>query len=143
MEVHERSIVVNAPVDDVFRMWSRWEDFPKYMSSVTNVRQLTPDTSHWEGSISGIEEEWDAKTTDLVEDQLIAWESVAGFRNKGFIKFDDMEGRTNITVHFEYDPPGGVAGFIVDKALIGRRFDQRLEDDLSRFKAQVEVEEGD
>ncbi len=143
MEVHERSIVVNAPVDDVFRMWCRWEDFPKYMSSVKNVRQLTPDMTHWEGSIAGIDEEWDAKTTDFVEDKLIGWQSTAGFRNKGHVKFDDLNGRTNVTVHFEYDPPGGVVGIVVDKVSIGRQFDQTLENDLSRFKAQAEIEEGD
>lgn len=143
MQVHEKSVVVNAPVNSVFKMWRNWEDFPKFMSSVKNVKQLSPDTSHWEGRIAGIDEEWDARTTDFVEDKLIGWESVAGFKNKGHIKFDDLEGRTNLTVHFEYDPPAGAVGVIVDKALIGRRFDETLEDDLKRFKSKAETEEGD
>jgi uncharacterized membrane protein len=143
MQVHEKSVVVNAPVDDVFSMWRNWEDFPKFMSSVKNVKQLSPDLTHWEGRIAGIDEEWDAKTTDCVEDKLIGWESVAGFKNKGHVKFDDLDGRTNVTVHFEYDPPAGAVGVVVDKAVLGRQFDQTLEDDLNRFKSHAETEEGD
>lgn len=143
MEVHERSVIVNAPVDDVFRLWRNWEDFPKYMSHVKEVQRLDGNMTHWEGSIAGIDEVWDAKTTKYIEDAVIAWESVNGFRNKGQIDFDDMNGRTKVTVHFEYDPPGGVAGKAVDKVFLGRQFDQSLEQDLNRFKDKAEQDEGD
>lgn len=143
MEIHEKSIVVNAPVSDVFQMWRNWEDFPKYMSHVKSVKPMDDGLYHWEGSIAGINEVWDAVTTECVPDKAIGWESVSGFRNKGEIKFEGMDGRTKLTVHFEYEPPAGLAGKAVNKIYVGKQFDQSLEHDLENFKSKVEIEQGD
>ena len=34
MAMHEKSVIVNAPVHEVFMMWRNFEDFPKFMSHV-------------------------------------------------------------------------------------------------------------
>src|ERR687889_657436 len=59
--VHE-SIEVDAPVDDVFRYWSNFENFPTFMSNVEEVRISAQDTSNWrvKGPL-GKSAEFDAK----------------------------------------------------------------------------------
>ena len=140
MVVHRKSVVIDAPVHEVFVLWRSWEDFPKYMSSVEEVRTLDGGLTHWEGNVAGFHESWDAKTTKLEEDKVIAWESVSGFQNKGEIRFEQMAGGTELTVHFEYEPPAGIAGRAVEAVYVGKEFDDSLEHDLQHFKIQLEAE---
>jgi uncharacterized membrane protein len=41
------SIEVEAPVEDVFRYWSNFENFSNFMQNVEEVRMTDADTSHW------------------------------------------------------------------------------------------------
>ena len=138
MVVHEKSIVIDAPIHDVFRMWTRWEDFPQFMSHVKEVRTLDGGLTHWEGSVAGIPESWDARTTKMDEDNVIAWESVSGFANQGEIRFESEGDGTRLTVHFEYEPPAGVAGRAVEAVYVGKEFDDSLEHDLQHLKVKIE-----
>lgn len=138
MAVHERSIVVNAPVDKVYGMWSDWESFPKYMSAVEDVKVTGPNRSHWRARIGGIEEEWDAETTSQEPQRAISWRSVSGVKNRGDIHFDPVSNGTKITVHVEYDPPASILGDAAEAVYVGRRFEQSLEEDLNSFKETIE-----
>lgn len=138
MAVHEKSVIVDVPVHKVFNMWSNWEDFPKFMSHVKEVRMIDENKSHWRGEVSGIDEEWDAKTTKMIEDKVIGWESISGFDNKGEVRFDRVDGRTRITVHFEYNPPASVIGDVAEAVYVGQAFDKDLEEDLKKFKSKAE-----
>lgn len=138
MVVHERSIVVNAPVHEVFGMWRNFQDFPRFMSHVKEVTILGTDLSHWRGKIDGITEEWDAKMTQVEPDRIIAWKSTSGFQNKGEVRFEPVDSGTKVTVRFEYEPPAGVLGDIAEKIYFGREFERDLEEDLRNFKIRVE-----
>ncbi|MHB0999504.1 MAG: SRPBCC family protein [Armatimonadota bacterium] len=139
MAVHEKSVIVNAPVHNVFMMWRNWEDFPRFMSHVKEVKKLGGGKSHWKASIAGVEEEWDAETTGMQDDRLIGWKSINGLQNSGEVRFDDMGGSTKITVHIEYDPPAGPFGEAAEVVYVGREFDRDLEKDLQKFKSKVET----
>ncbi|MHB0912239.1 MAG: SRPBCC family protein [Armatimonadota bacterium] len=139
MAVHERSVTVNAPVHEVFMMWRNLENFPKFMTHVKEVEMTGPDTSHWKGEVSGVKEEWDAKTTKLEEDRVIGWDSVSGFENSGEVRFDPKDGGTKVTVRFEYNPPAGVLGDVAESVYLGGEFDKDLEEDLKHFKERAEA----
>ena len=143
MAVHEKSVVIDAPIHEVYQMWTHWEDFPRFMSHVKEVRTLDGGLTHWEGNVAGIEQSWDAKTTKMDEDSAIGWESVSGFPNKGEIRFEPADGGTRLTVHFEYEPPAGVAGRAVERVYIGKEFDDSLEHDLQHLKVKIEERAGD
>ena len=138
MAVHEKSVVVNAPAHKVFMMWSNFENFPNYMSHVKEVKMLDGDRSHWKGTVAGIDEEWDAKTTKMDEDRAIAWDSISGFENSGEVRFDPVDGGTRVTVRFEYTPPAGPLGWAAEEIYVGSEFEQDLQEDLEKFKAMVE-----
>lgn len=36
----EKSIIVNAPLHEVYKQWTQFEEFPRFMEGVLEVRQL-------------------------------------------------------------------------------------------------------
>ena len=43
----DRSITVDAPVERVYEFWNDFENFPRFMSHVHEVRRTGPDRTHW------------------------------------------------------------------------------------------------
>jgi hypothetical protein len=56
MSSTEESIDVNVPVSTAYNQWTQFEDFPKFMDSVQEVRQLDDTHLHWRAHIAGKEE---------------------------------------------------------------------------------------
>ena len=131
----EKTIQVNAPVRTVYNQWTQFEEFPRFMEGVEEVRQLDDKRLHWRASVAGKTEEWDAEITDQVPDQRVAWRSTSGAENSGVISFAPAGAdQTLVTAVMGYEPEG-----IVEKAgdMIGL-IDQRVEGDLERFKKFIE-----
>jgi len=135
MSTVEKSIDVNVPIGTAYNQWTQFEDFPKFMEGVKEVRQLDDTHLHWCASIAGKEEEWDAEITEQIPDQRIAWTSRGGTRNGGVVTFhrisDDV---TRIMLQIEYDPQGFTENVGDALGLVSRR----VEGDLERFKDFIE-----
>src|ERR687889_2208312 len=140
--VHE-TIEVAAPVDDIFRYWSNFENFPHFMSNVEEVRMAAQDTSHWRGKRPlGKSVEFDAKTTEMDPNRGIGWNTVDGeVMTSGEVRFEESgPGRTRVDVTMNYaDPPGGAVGETVANILSNP--EQNLKEDLQNFARIVERRE--
>ena len=140
MAVHEKSVEVDAPIHEVFLMWRNWDNFPRFMSHVKEVKELGDGKSHWRANIAGLDEEWDAETTRLETDRAIGWKSISGLDNSGEVLFDPVDNnRTRVTVHIEYNPPASVLGDAAEAVYVGREFDDDLQEDLDHFRERVET----
>ena len=101
----EESIEVNAPVSTVYNQWTQFEDFPKFMKGVLEVRQLDDTHLHWRAEVAGKEEEWDAKITEQIPDKRIAWRSTSGAQNAGVVTFHKIsDSTTRIMLQMDYAP---------------------------------------
>jgi uncharacterized membrane protein len=47
MTTIEKSIEVNVPVRTAYNQWTQFEDFPRFMEGVQEVRQLDDKRLHW------------------------------------------------------------------------------------------------
>jgi uncharacterized membrane protein len=136
-----KSINVDAPVDEVYEFWRRFENFPLFMAHLREVRRIGEGLSHWvaEGP-AGTTFEWDAITTEEIPGQLIAWKSVEGATvgNAGVVKFlPNEQGGTRIDVRMTYAPPAGALGHVV-ASLLGVDPKHAMDEDLVRFKSLIE-----
>src|SRR5690606_25877437 len=105
----EKSIEVNVPVHTAYNQWTQFEEFPRFMEGVEEVRQLDDTHLHWRARIGGKEEEWDAVITEQVPDQRIAWTNTSGARNAGVITFHKLDPeRTKLMLQVDYEPEGAV-----------------------------------
>src|SRR5438132_1939400 len=129
------SIEVNAPVRAVYNQWTQFEEFPRFMEGVEEVRQEGDKRLFWRAKIGGKVKEWEAEITDQVPDQRIAWESVDGSPNAGTITFEELgPDRTMVTATIEYEPEG-----FVEKAGDALGIPSgRVEGDLKRFRDFIE-----
>jgi uncharacterized membrane protein len=106
----EETIEVQVPVRTAYNQWTQFEEFPKFMENVESVQQLDATRLHWVAKVAGRRKEWDAKITEQVPDQKVAWESTSGSRNAGKVTFQGAgDGRgTRVTVQMEVEPEGAV-----------------------------------
>jgi uncharacterized membrane protein len=135
MATIEKSVDVNVPVNTAYNQWTQFEDFPKFMEGIKEVKQLDDTHLHWRAEVAGKEKEWDAEIAEQIPDQRIAWRSTSGAPNGGVVTFHRIDDNTTrIMLQMEYDPQG-VAENIADAAgVVGRR----VEGDLQRFKEFIE-----
>jgi uncharacterized membrane protein len=141
MDAH-KTITIHAPVDVVYGLWTRYENFPRFMSTLKEVRDLGQGRSRWtvEGP-GGVPVSWNAEITRLVPDQVLAWKSVPGslVPNAGIIHFEPTPGGgTKVDVQLSYDPPGGALGLVAAK-LFGADAKSRMDEDLMRMKTFLET----
>jgi uncharacterized membrane protein len=129
------SVDVAVPVRAAYNQWTQFEEFPRFMDGVNEIRQLDATHTHWKTEIGGMKREFDAEITEQLPDERVAWKSTEGEKQAGVVTFHRIdETHTRVTVQMDYDPQGLVetAG---DKLGI---VDRRVKGDLQRFKEYIE-----
>lgn len=132
----EQEIEVNVPVRTAYNQWTQFEEFPKFMEGVDEVKQLDDTLLHWAVNVAGKKAEWDAKITEQDPDRRIAWESIDGKQTRGTVTFEPAGSgsRTLIRLRMSYTPEG--AGESVGSTV---GLDQRrVSADLERFRELIE-----
>jgi uncharacterized membrane protein len=118
----QKTITIEAPVEEVFAFWSRFDNFPHFMEHVLEVR-TEGDRSHWKvAGPAGVPVEWQAEITERVEHRKIAWRSLPGsvVDHHGEVHFERAgDAATRISVHMAYHPPGGALGHAAAGFLLG------------------------
>ena len=131
----EKSIVVEAPLREVYNQWTQFEEFPRFMEGVVEVRQLDDKRVYWRANIAGAEREWHAEITDQTPDRRIAWKSLTGPEHGGAVLFRPVAGGgTEVTMRMQYEPEGVTENVGDALGLVGRR----IQGDLERFKDFIE-----
>jgi uncharacterized membrane protein len=137
----QKVINVNAPVDQVWALWSDYENFPRFMSHLKEVRRTGDRRSHWVAAgPAGVPVQWDAETTAWVPNELIAWRSVEGaaVENAGTVRFrPNGDGSTQVDIRLSYNPPAGAVGHAV-ASLLGVDPRRAMDEDMVRLKSLLE-----
>lgn len=139
----QKTIHIDAPVERVFELWTRYENFPHFMSHVKRVERIDDTVSRWTVSgPGGVPMEWEAELVAYVPNELLAWRSRPGsvLGNAGIVRFygDDDAERTTVDIKLTYNPVAGAAGHVVLR-LLGNDPRHQLDDDLLRMKTFIET----
>jgi uncharacterized membrane protein len=131
----EESIELNVPVSTAYNQWTQFEEFPRFMESVQEVKQLDDTHLHWRADVAGKTKEWDAEITEQIPDERIAWRSTGGVQNTGVVTFHKIgDNRTKVMLQMDYEPE--TAGEKIGDALGGVK--RTAKGNLKRFKQLVE-----
>jgi uncharacterized membrane protein len=139
----EESVTINRPLSELYRFWRNFENLPTFMNHLESVAVREEGISHWVAKgPAGMRVEWDARIINEVPNKVIGWQSLEGsmISTAGSVNFDEDPHGTRVTVHLQYNPPGGKLGAAVAK-LFGEEPNQTIREDLRRFKQLMEAGE--
>lgn len=138
----DKTVHIEAPVEEVYGFWSNFENFPKFMTHLKDVRHLRNGRTHWVAAgPAGISIPWEAEITEQRPNQLLAWTSVPGsmIRSTGVVRFDrESDHHTRVSIRMSYCPPAGVFGHAA-AWLFGSDPKTEMDDDLVRLKSLIEI----
>ena len=130
------SVDVAVPIRTAYNQWTQFEDFPRFMSGVKEVRQLDDTMTHWTVEIGGIRREFDARITEQLPDERVAWTSTSGTRQGGVVTFHRIDpDHTRVTAQLELDPQGAAEQVAEKTGLVSHR----VKGDLERFREFIEA----
>ena len=136
MATIEKSITVNVPVRTAYNQWTQFEEFPKFMEGVREVKQLDDKRLHWRAEIGGKEKDWMAEIVEQMPDNRIAWRSKTGAPNAGVVTFHRLSDTScKIMLQIDYAPEGLVENVGDAIGVVT----QRVQGDLERFKEFIEA----
>ncbi len=140
MPTIEETIEVNVPVRAAYDQWTRFEEFPRFMEGVREVRQTDDTHLHWVAETAGRQEEWDAEIVEREPDRRIAWRSAGGLRNDAAVDLEPVaDDVTRVRVAVEH----GAEGAAGDGAHATGLAQRRVRRDIERFKDLVESRAGE
>ena len=136
-----RTVIVKATPEEAFRIWSNFDEFPKFMHYIESVKKTGDRTSQWvmSGPL-GKDIEWEAEMTRYDPNQRIGWNTKdrsGDITTSGQVTFEQLpQGETQVNVLMNYTTQKGVVGDVV--ARLFAHPEKQLEEDLSNFKSYVE-----
>jgi uncharacterized membrane protein len=139
-----KTILVGAPIEDVFGYWAEFENFPRFMANVVDVERTASNCWHWVvRGPAGTHLEWDACLSVFEPERVLAWKSMPGaaLGHTGSVHFTPTaETETRVDLHVSIHPPAGALGSIghAIATLLGRDPETEMDEDLARFKALME-----
>ena len=101
----QASIELNVPLSTAYNQWTQFEEFPRFMDSVQEVKQIDDTHLHWKAVVAGKPKEWDSEIVEQIPDRRIAWHSTGGVSNAGAVTFQRVGvNRTRVNLEMDYDP---------------------------------------
>lgn len=140
----ERSCVIKADRDAVWKIVSDPDRYPSFMTSLERWESANDQaagvgaryTVHWKiGSVpvGGLIE-----VVEFDENRDIAWVGITGISLRGRIRLrDGREGETKVTFRLSYQAPGGIFGYIADRIAV-RQVGRNVAETLKCLKGLVE-----
>jgi uncharacterized membrane protein len=138
----QKTINIQAPVEQVYAFWTDYENFPRFMANVREVESIGSGQSRWmiAGPL-GVPVKWTAEVTEQKPNELLAWQTAPGsvIGSSGTIHFEPMaHGATQVQIKLCYHPPGGAVGHALAK-FFGADPKSEMDADLVRMKTLIET----
>ena len=135
----QRFTDVAVPRETAYKRWTEFEEFPKFMHRVLNVKTEDGKVA-WDEKIWFSKRHWEGEITDRKRNRRVAWKTTSGMSHAGVVSFHSLDDElTRVMVTMDFVPQG-----MVEKMASGLRFVKRaVQADLARFKAYVELGEAE
>jgi uncharacterized membrane protein len=122
MDAAEGSIMVDAPVADVYQRWLAFEDYPKFITAIKRVRKL--DNNHFVASLGFNGKRHDATLEMMlrVPERRLAWRTLADHRAPehlaaGVVSFASLSDQSTCVTLKLTSSFGGAVSHRVDRYL--------------------------
>jgi uncharacterized membrane protein len=138
----QKTIRIDAPIRMVFDFFSDYENFPRFMRNVREIRKIDDKRSHWVVSgPAGADVEWVSILTSSIPEKTLAWRTEPGsmVQHAGILKFQpNPDGSTTVDIKLSYNPVAGGLGHLI-ASLFGSDPKTAMDEDLMRMKSYIET----
>ena len=145
---HTVTSKINAPVEQVWNVWSDLDAMPLWMTWIESVKTVDeettklPDLTEWTLAANGFRFKWRAQINERVDRQKLVWKSVGGLPTNGCVHFHyHPDQYTFVELKISYELPAILAGFMKEN-ILGGMVTNELQTNLDRFKGLVESGRG-
>ncbi len=129
MNAARHSVVVKAPIGQVYERWSRFEDLPRFITLLRDVQRMDDTHFSYTWHPNGTEQRDVFHIVLRIPERRIAWRSTSDGFMSGVVSFEPRSNEeTEVTLKIRS---------IFDRPSLARR----VEEYLSNFKRLVESEE--
>ncbi|WP_104201139.1 SRPBCC family protein [Cryobacterium sp. Y29] len=131
------TVDVNVPVSVAYNQWTKFEEFPKFLTFVQSITQVTDTLTEWKVKIGGVERTFEARITEQHPDERVAWKSTGGeVDHAGVVTFHKLAvNETRVTVQLDWEASG-----LLEKAGAILGVDNHaIKKDLANFKKFIEA----
>jgi len=126
MNAAQQSVVVKAPISEVYEQWSRVENLPRFITPLRNVQRIDDTHFSYIWHPNGSEQQGVFQIVLRVPSRRIAWRSMSDGFMSGVVGFEprsDQETEITLKIRSVFDPPS---------------LSRRVEEYLRNFKRLVE-----
>lgn len=126
MNAAEKSIIVNAPVAEVYERWLSFEEIPKFIKSLGNFQRIDDTHFSFSNVRDGKEERSVIEVIRQIPERTIAWRTIGDSMGLGVVLFEPRsDTATEITLKLRsaFDP--SISGQSAEEYL--RNFKQLIE----------------
>jgi len=131
-------IDVGAPPDLVYKQWTQFAEFPKYMKKLEQVEQKSDEKLQWKAQVFLSHRTWESTIIEQVPNERIVWRSKGdkGYLD-GAVTFHELAPNlTRVAVVLEYHPQG----FFEKTGNLWRAQGRRIRLELKNFQRHVMTE---
>ena len=126
MNAAQQSVLVKAPISEVYEQWSRVENLPRFITPLRNVQRIDDTHFSYIWHPNGSEQQGVFQIVLRVPSRRIAWRSMSDGFMSGVVGFEprsDQETEITLKIRSTFDPPS---------------LSRRVEEYLRNFKRLVE-----
>ncbi len=150
MAVLDRTVTINAPVENVFSFLIKPESWKEIYPNITEIKQVESLPSggycyHYKFNMfAGIQCEVDTENTNVVANQRLGYHNTCGLIGKKDIeldedlRFDSEDGKTKLTYHATNKVAIPVVHEIIETLLM-KMNDRMLKKCLTNLKTKMET----
>lgn len=134
MPTIEKSIDVERTLRAVYTQWTRFEDYPSFMSELVAVVWLAAGCLQWSIEIGGNRYKVDVEVTEQIPNRRVSWSSRGGGKTAGSVNLYSVpDNGTRVMLQLTY--PSEAVPQRADPIETVRDLVRR---DLERFKQRME-----
>jgi uncharacterized membrane protein len=126
MNAAQQSVLVKAPISEVYEQWSRVENLPRFITPLRNVQRIDDTHFSYIWHPNGSQQQGVFQIVLRVPSRRIAWRSMSDGFMSGVVGFEprsDQETEITLKIRSVFDPPS---------------LSRRVEEYLRNFKRLVE-----
>jgi uncharacterized membrane protein len=126
MNAAEKSIIVNAPVAEVYERWLHFEELPKFIQSLGDVERIDDTHFSFSNIRDGKEQRGVIEVIQQIPERKIAWRTIGDGVGLGVVSFEPLsDAATEITLKLRSAFNPSISGQSADEYLLN--FKQSIE----------------